>query len=243
MGNIEKKVAVVLGGAKGIGLAISQRLAIEGAITWFTSRRDEELETAKSKIAGTALPLRADVSQKSELSRIMQTIAEKSGQIDILVINAGISEYATLEEIDEPHFDKTFGLNVRSPVFALQAALPLLKPGSSVVLIGSIADVIGTPGYGVYSASKAALRSFARTWTRELAGRGIRVNVVAPGPVDTDMMAAVSDEVRKGLTSAIPLGRMARPEEVANAAFFLASDESSYIAGAEICIDGGMTQV
>ncbi|GGD16183.1 3-oxoacyl-ACP reductase [Franconibacter daqui] len=243
MGNIEKKVAVVLGGAKGIGLAISQRLATEGAITWFTSRRDEELETAKSKIAGTALPLRADVSQKSELSRIMQTIAEKSGQIDILVINAGISEYATLEEIDEPHFDKTFGLNVRSPVFALQAALPLLKPGSSVVLIGSIADVIGTPGYGVYSASKAALRSFARTWTRELAGRGIRVNVVAPGPVDTDMMAAVSDEVRKGLTSTIPLGRMARPEEVANAAFFLASDESSYIAGAEICIDGGMTQV
>lgn len=243
MGNIDKKVAVVLGGAKGIGLAISQRLAAEGAITWFTSRRDDDLDAAKSQIAGTAMALRADVSQNNELSRIMQTVSEKSGQIDILIINAGMSEYATLEEIDEPHFDQTFGLNVRSPVFALQAALPLMKPGSSVVLIGSIADVIGTQGYGVYAASKAALRSFARTWTRELAARGIRVNVVAPGPVDTDMMAAVSDDVRNGLTSAIPLGRMARPEEVANAAFFLASDESSYIAGAEICVDGGMTQV
>lgn len=243
MGNIEKKIAVVLGGAKGIGLAISQRLASEGAVTWFTSRREAELESATSKIAGTAMPLRADVSDKNELSRVMQTVAEKSGQIDVLVINAGLSEYATLEEVEETHFDQTFGLNVRSPLFALQAALPLLKAGSSVVLIGSIADVIGTPGYGVYGASKAALRSFARTWTRELAGRGIRVNVVAPGPVDTEMMAKVSEEVRKGLNSAIPLGRMARPEEVASAVFFLASDESSYIAGAEICVDGGMAQV
>lgn len=243
MGKIEKKVAVVLGGAKGIGLAISQRLAAEGAVTWFTSRREEELEAAKRKISGTAMPLQADVSQKSELSRIMQSVAEKSGQIDILIINAGMSEYATLEEVNEQHFDQTFGLNVRSPLFALQAALPFMKPGSSVVLIGSIADVIGTHGYGVYSASKAALRSFARTWTRELAARGIRVNVVAPGPVDTEMMAATSDEVRHQLTSAIPLGRMGQPEEVANAAFFLASDESCYIAGAEICVDGGMTQV
>lgn len=243
MGKIEKKVAVVLGGAKGIGLAISQRLATEGAVTWFTSRREEDLETATSKIAGTAMPLRADVSQKNELNRIMQIIAEKSGQIDVLVINAGMSEYATLEEINELHFDQTFGLNVRAPVFALQAALPLMKPGSSVVLIGSIADVIGIKGYGVYAASKAALRSFARTWTRELAARGIRVNVVAPGPVETEMMAATSDEVRNGLISTIPLGRMGQPEEVANAAFFLASDESRYIAGAEICVDGGMTQV
>lgn len=243
MGRIEKKVAVVLGGAKGIGLAISQRLAAEGAVTWFTSRREEDLQTARSKISGTAIALQADVSQKNELSRIMQTVAEKSAQIDILIINAGMSEYAPLEEVSEQHFDQTFGLNVRSPVFAMQAALPLLKPGSSVVLIGSIADVLGTHGYGVYSASKAALRSFARTWTRELAARGIRVNVVAPGPVDTEMMAATSEEVRKGLTSAIPLGRMGQPEEVANAAFFLASDESRYIAGAEICVDGGMTQV
>lgn len=243
MSRLENKVAVVLGGAKGIGLAISQRFASEGATTWLTSRREEELKTASGKISGTSIPLRADVSQPVELTRIMQTIKAESGQIDVLVINAGMSEYATIGEIGETHFDQIFGLNVRAPVFALQAALPLLKPGASVVLIGSIADVIGTPGYGVYSASKAALRSFARTWTRELSARGIRINVVAPGPVDTEMMAAASEEVREGLTGAIPLGRLGKPDEVASAALFLASDESSYIAGAEICVDGGLTQV
>lgn len=243
MGNLDNKVAVVLGGAKGIGLAISQRFAREGATTWFTSRREEELEAAGSKISGTRIPLRADVSQLSELTRIMQTIQAESGQIDVLVINAGMSEYATIDDISAAHFEQIFGLNVRSPVFALQAALPLLKPSASVVLVGSIADVIGTQGYGVYSASKAALRSFARTWTRELSPRGIRINVVAPGPVDTEMMAAASDDVRNGLAGAIPLGRLGKTEEVANAALFLASDESSYIAGAEICVDGGLTQV
>ena len=243
MSRLENKVAVVLGGAKGIGLAISQRFASEGATTWYTSRRDEELQLASSKIIGTSMPLRADVSLQSELTRIMETIKAESGQLDVLVINAGMSGYATIDEISEAHFDQIFGLNVRSPLFALQAALPLLKPGASVVLIGSIADVIGTPGYGVYGASKAALRAFARTWTRELSARGIRINVVAPGPIDTDMMSVVSDEVRQGLTRAIPLSRMGKPEEVANAVLFLASDESSYIAGAEICVDGGLTQV
>lgn len=243
MSRLENKVAVVLGGAKGIGLAISQRFAREGATTWFTSRREEELQAASNHIVGHAKPLQADVSQQSELIRIMETVKQESAQLDVLVINAGMSEYATLDEISAEHFEQIFGLNVRSPLFALQAALPLLKPGASVVLIGSIADVIGTQGYGVYSASKAALRSFARTWTRELAARGIRVNVVAPGPIDTDMMLAASDEVRNGLTQAIPLSRMGKSEEVANAALFLASDESSYIAGAEICVDGGLTQV
>lgn len=243
MNRLNNKTALVLGGAKGIGLAITQRFASEGAITWFTSRRDEELQTAAEKTEGHALPLRADVSQQSELTRIMQKVQAESGQLDVLVINAGMSEYATLEQISTGHFDQIFGLNVRSPVFALQAALPLLKPGASVVLIGSIADIIGTEGYGVYSASKAALRSFARTWTRELSARGIRINVVAPGPIDTDMMAAAAESVRQGITQAIPLGRMGQPDEVANAALFLASDESSYIAGAEICVDGGLTQV
>ncbi|KIS42609.1 SDR family NAD(P)-dependent oxidoreductase [Kosakonia radicincitans] len=239
MNRLHNKTALILGGAKGIGLAITQRFAQEGATAWFTSRREEELQNAAAKIEGDALPLRADVSQHSELVRIMENIQ----QLDVLVINAGMSEYATLEQVSETHFENTFGLNVRSPLFAVQAALPLLKPGSSVVLIGSIADVIGTEGYGVYGASKAALRSFARTWTRELAARGIRVNVVAPGPIDTEMMAAASENVRQNLTQAIPLGRMGQPEEVANAALFLASDESSYIAGAEICVDGGLTQV
>ncbi|MEO3738889.1 SDR family oxidoreductase [Kosakonia sp. WA-90] len=243
MGRLDNKVAVVLGGAKGIGLAISQRFTREGATTWFTSRRDEELQAASRTLSGVSMPMRADVSQQSELARIMATVKAQAGRIDVLVINAGMSEYATLGEISEAHFDQIFGLNVRSPVFALQAALPLLQPGASVVLIGSIADTIGTEGYGVYGASKAALRSFARTWTRELSSRGIRINVVAPGPIDTEMMAAVTDEVRDALTRNIPLHRMGKPDEVANAALFLASDESSYIAGAEICVDGGMTQV
>lgn len=243
MRRLDSKVALILGGAKGIGLAISQRFAREGAITWFTSRRDEELEAASHTIKGNARPLRADVSQINELIRIIETIKSESDQIDVLVINAGMSEYSTLDEITPTHFDQIFGLNVRSPLFGLQGALPLMKAGASVVLIGSIADVIGTQGYGVYSASKAALRSFARTWTRELSTRGIRINVVAPGPIDTDMMLAASEEVRSELTRAIPLARMGKPEEVANAVLFLASDESSYIAGAEICVDGGLTQV
>ncbi|WP_345828421.1 SDR family oxidoreductase [Erwinia sp. HDF1-3R] len=243
MSRLENKVAVILGGAKGIGLAISQRFASEGATTWFTSRRDEELQAAGLKISGKSNPLQADVSQQSELIRIMDTVKAESFQIDALVINAGMTDYATIDDISPSHFDQIFGLNVRAAVFALQAALPLLKPGASVILIGSIADVLGTEGYGVYSASKAALRSFARTWTRELSSRGIRINVVAPGPVDTEMMQAASEELRKEIISAIPLSRMGRPEEVANAALFLASDESSYIAGAEICVDGGLTQV
>ncbi|MGG7446942.1 SDR family NAD(P)-dependent oxidoreductase [Kosakonia oryzendophytica] len=243
MGRLDNKVAVVLGGAKGIGLAISQRFTHEGATTWFTSRRDEELQAASRTLSGASVPLRADVSQQSELVRIMATVQAEAGRIDVLVINAGMSEYATIGDISEAHFDQIFGLNVRSPVFALQAALPLLQPGASVVLIGSIADTIGTEGYGVYSASKAALRSFARTWTRELSSRGIRINVVAPGPIDTEMMSVVTDEVREALTRDIPLHRMGKPDEVANAALFLASDESSYIAGAEICVDGGMAQV
>jgi NAD(P)-dependent dehydrogenase (short-subunit alcohol dehydrogenase family) len=243
MNRLDNKVALILGGAKGIGLAISQRFAREGATTWFTSRRNEELEAASHTIEGNARPLRADVSQISELTRIVELVEAESGQIDVLVINAGMAEYSTIDEVTPAHFDAIFSLNVRSPLFALQAALPLMKEGASVVLIGSIADVIGTKGYGVYGASKAALRSFARTWTGELSARNIRINVVAPGPVDTEMMLAASEELRSEIISAIPLSRMGRPEEVANAALFLASDESSYIAGAEICVDGGLTQV
>ncbi|MGP9436976.1 SDR family NAD(P)-dependent oxidoreductase [Ewingella sp. AOP8-B2-18] len=243
MNRLDNKVALILGGASGIGHAISQRFAREGATTWFTSRRDEELKAAIQTIVGNVKTIRADASQLSELDRIIETIKSGSGQIDVLVINAAMSEYAILDDITPAHFDQIFCLNVRSPLFAVQAALPLMKAGASVVLIGSVADVIGTRGYGVYSASKAALRSFARTWTRELATRGIRINVVAPGPINTEMMLAAPEEVRNELTRAIPLARMGKPEEVANAVLFLASDESSFIAGAEICVDGGLTQV
>jgi NAD(P)-dependent dehydrogenase (short-subunit alcohol dehydrogenase family) len=170
-------------------------------------------------------------------------VRSEAGQVDVLAVNAGISEFATLDIVDGDHFDRTFGLNVRSLLFATKAATAIMPDGGAVVLVGSIAGEIGTKSYGVYGATKAAVRAFARTWANELASRGIRVNVVAPGPTDTAMFAAASDEVRETLTQLIPLGRMGRADEVASAALFLASDESSFITGAELPIDGGMAQV
>jgi NAD(P)-dependent dehydrogenase (short-subunit alcohol dehydrogenase family) len=170
-------------------------------------------------------------------------VRSEAGRVDVLAVNAGISELATLDIVDGDHFDRTFGLNVRSLLFATKAATAIMPDGGAVVLVGSIAGEIGTKGYGVYGATKAAVRAFARTWANELAPRGIRVNVVAPGPTDTAMFAAASDEVRETLTQLIPLGRMGRADEVASAALFLASDESSFITGAELPIDGGMAQV
>lgn len=164
-------------------------------------------------------------------------------RIDALVLNAGISEAAALEDETLDHFDRLFGVNVRGAVFGLQAALSAMDDGSSVVLVGSIAGSAGVPSYGTYAATKAALRSYARTWTAELAPRGIRVNVVAPGPTDTAMMASVPEAIREALIAPIPLGRMARPAEVASAALFLLSDEASFIAGVELCVDGGMRQI
>ncbi|GAC1039274.1 hypothetical protein thsps117_40320 [Pseudomonas sp. No.117] len=168
---------------------------------------------------------------------------QEVGRVDILALNAGISEFATLDSISEDHFDRTFDLNVRALLFAAKAATAIMPDGGAIVLVGSIAAAIGTQGYGVYGATKAAVRSFARTWANELAPRNIRVNVVAPGPTDTAMMAAASADIRATLTKLIPLGRMARTDEVASAALFLVSDQSSFITGAELPVDGGMAQV
>lgn len=173
----------------------------------------------------------------------MAAVRETHGRIDALVLNAGISEPATLRDGTPEHFDRHFAVNVRGAVFGLQTALTAMGRGGSVVLMGSIADVMGVTPYGTYAATKAALRSYARTWTAELAPQGIRVNVVAPGPTDTAMMAQVPEEGRAALIAPIPLGRMARPEEVAAATLFLLSDEASFVAGAELCVDGGMRQV
>ena len=178
-----------------------------------------------------------------DLDRLYEAIQERAGRLDVLVANSGMADTLSLGDITEGHFDKTFDLNARATLFTVQKALPLMAGGGSIVLIGSIADSIGTPGYTAYNASKAAVRSFSRTWTNELAARNIRVNTLSPGPIDTPMMMAASDEVRGFLTQKVPLGRLGKPEEVAAAALFLASDESSFIAGAELCIDGGMTQV
>tara|TARA_B100000678_G_scaffold249396_1_gene223696 strand:- start:1021 stop:1746 length:726 start_codon:yes stop_codon:yes gene_type:complete len=241
MSELSGKIAVVIGGQGGIGGAVAERFAAEGAIVYATSRRAEQGEVDHG--TGRLHTRRVDASDPRELSALFDAVASEAGRVDILTVNAGISEFATLDEITEDHFDRAFGLNVRALLFAAKAATAIMPDGGSIVLIGSIADAIGTRGYGVYGATKAAVRSFARTWANELAPRNIRVNVVAPGPTDTAMMAAASDEVRETLNKLIPLGRMARAEEVASAALFLASDQSSFITGAELPVDGGMAQV
>ena len=243
MSKLIGKVAVVTGGSSGIGLAIARRFAAEGAHVFITGRRQAELDKALALIGERAEAVQGDATSMADLDRLYQTVRANKGRLDILVANSGLSEAATLDETTEEHFDKTFGLNARATLFTVQKAVPLMTGGGTIVLIGSIAGLIGTPGYGAYGATKAATRSYARTWTNELAGRGIRVNTLSPGPIDTLMMAGTTEAVRTTLSGLIPLGRMGRPDEVAAAALFLASDESSFIAGAELCIDGGMSQV
>lgn len=247
------KTALVTGGSSGIGLAIARRFAAEGAQVFITGRRQAPLDQALALLngdagartgagAGTgAVAVQGDVTDNDDLARMFAAIAAQPGKLDILVTSSGVSAYATLEQTSGAHVDQAFDLNVRGMVLTVLGALPLMQAGAAIVLVGSIAGNIGNPGYGTYSATKAAVRSYARTWTHELAGRGIRVNTLSPGPIDTPMFDGVSDAVRENLTSRIPLQRLGRPEEVAAAALFLASAESSYIAGAELCIDGGMT--
>jgi NAD(P)-dependent dehydrogenase (short-subunit alcohol dehydrogenase family) len=241
MSRLSGKRAVVVNGHGGIGGAIAKRFAAEGATVYATSRVADEGETTHG--AGTVRARRVDAADANALDAFFAAVRSEAGQVDVLAVNAGISEFATLDIVDGDHFDRTFGLNVRSLLFATKAATAIMPDGGAVVLVGSIAGEIGTKGYGVYGATKAAVRAFARTWANELAPRGIRVNVVAPGPTDTAMFAAASDEVRETLTQLIPLGRMGRADEVASAALFLASDESSFITGAELPVDGGMAQV
>lgn len=242
MSRLSSKIAVVIGGNGGIGGAISTRFAAEGAHVYATSRKAGDGVSDPSG-DGSIQPVRADAGKVADLEQVFAKVRAEQGRIDILVLNAGLSEFAMLGDITEDLYDRTFGLNVRSLLFAAQGAIDLMASGGTIVLVGSIADVVGTKGYGVYSASKAAVRSFTRTWANELAPRGIRVNVVSPGPTDTAMMAGVTQEIRAALTQMIPLGRLGRPDEVAAAALFLASDESSFTTGAELCVDGGAVQV
>ncbi|WP_232104580.1 SDR family NAD(P)-dependent oxidoreductase [Pseudomonas oryzihabitans] len=241
MSILSAKVAIVIGGHGGIGGAIAERFATEGATVYASSRRTQARDVERG--AGRLLERSLDASDVTALAAFFDSVRRGAGRVDVLVVNAGLSEFAPLETLTAEHFDRTFALNVRALLFATQAATAIMPAGGTIVLIGSIAAAIGTPGYGVYGASKAAVRAFARTWANELAPRNIRVNVVAPGPTDTAMMAATSAEVREQLNRLIPLGRMARVEEVASAALFLASDQSSFITGAELPVDGGMAQV
>ncbi|WP_320203285.1 SDR family NAD(P)-dependent oxidoreductase [Agrobacterium rosae] len=243
MARMNNKVALVVGGAKGIGLAIAERLSAEGANVFITSRRGEDAEKAAKDIGNGAVGIPADASSPEDMITAVETVRKAYGRIDSLVLNAGLAEPSQIAEMTPEHFDRHFGVNVRGMVFGLQAALPAMTEGGSVVLVGSIAGSAGYAAYGTYGATKAAVRSYARTWTAELAPKGIRVNVVAPGPTDTKMMAAVAEDTRAATVAPIPMGRMARPSEVAAAAIFLLSDDASYIAGAELCVDGGLLQV
>ena len=243
MPRMKDKIALVVGGARGIGLAIAERLAAEGATVYITGRQAAEVQAAAAQLGGGAAGIVADASKPADIETAVAGIRAKHGRIDSLVLNAGMSEPAALTEETEEHFDRLFAVNVRGPTFALQAALHAMDRGGSIVLVGSIADVAGVANFSTYAATKAALRSYARSWTVELAPRGIRVNVVSPGPTDTDMMLRLPEEVRASMIGLIPLGRMGRPEEVASATLFLLSDDASYIAGAELCVDGGAKQV
>ncbi len=194
MARLDGKIAVVTGGSSGIGLAIARRFVEEGAYVFITGRRQAELDKAVALIGERVEAVQGDATNAADLDRLYRTVMASKGKLDILVANSGFSEAATLDDTTEGHFDKTFGLNARATLFTVQKAVPLMTSGGAVVLIGSIAGSIGTPGYGAYGATKAATRSYARTWTSELAGRGIRVNTLSPGPIDTPMMAGTTEE-------------------------------------------------
>lgn len=249
MGQLDGKTAIVTGGTSGIGLATAQRFAAEGAHVFITGRRKEVLEAAVAQIGTRATGVRSDVSDLADLDRLYATVAQQGRRIDVLFANAGGGSFSTLEQVTEQHFDETFGSNVKGTLFTVQKALPLLNDGASIILTGSTAATVGNEAFGVYGASKAALRSFSRTWANELRGRAIRVNTISPGPIDTPGIdglvpdAEAAAQLKGYLVGQVPLGRMGRPDEVASTALFLASDQSTFITGIELFVDGGINQV
>ena len=244
------KIAVVTGGSSGIGLAAAKRLVEEGAHVVITGRREKELKEAAAFIKSNVTTVVGDVSRLDDLDRLYAVVKEKHGHIDILFANAGAGTIAPLEVATEAHFDQTFDVNVKGVFFTVQKALPLFKDGGSIILTSSVSNVLGLPGFSAYAASKAAVRNFARAWTLELKDRGIRVNSMSPGPIDTPALetttgltAEQAKEAAAQFTAQIPMGRRGLPQETAAAVVFLASDESSYITGIDLAVDGGMAQV
>jgi NAD(P)-dependent dehydrogenase (short-subunit alcohol dehydrogenase family) len=243
------KVAVITGGNSGIGLATAQRFAVEGAQVVITGRRQGELDAAVRQIGGNAIGVPGDVSNLADLDRLYATVKQKHGRVDVLFANAGGGEFAPLGSITEEHFDKAFSINVKGLLFTVQKALPLFQNGGSIILNASIVSIKGMEAFSVYSATKAAVRSFARSWTVDLKGRKIRVNAISPGPIDTPALNGLGQteeqvkQFKTGLVSSVPLGRLGTPDEIAKAAVFLASDDSSYVTGIELFVDGGMAQI
>ncbi|GAB3603468.1 SDR family oxidoreductase [Kineococcus gypseus] len=246
MGYFEGKTAVVTGGSAGIGLATAKRLAAEGAHVFITGRRREELDKAVADI-GDATAVVGDVSVAADVERLYQRVSERGQGLDVLFANAGTNHLATLEELTEESHDRLFDVNVKGTFLTVQKALPLLNRGASVVLMASTAAGSGTPAQGAYGATKAAVRSYARTWANELSSRGVRVNVVSPGPVDTPLWEEVfgerAEDVKTAIAAGLPAQRIADPDEVAAAVTFLASPQSSFVYGVELHVDGGMNQV
>jgi NAD(P)-dependent dehydrogenase (short-subunit alcohol dehydrogenase family) len=243
MGRLQGKVAVITGGTEGIGLASARLFATEGAYVFITGRRRKELDEAVKTIGSNVSGIPGDVAKLADLDRLYATVAEAKGRIDIVFANAGVAEFAPLGGISEEHFDKLFNVNVRGTLFTVQKALPLMNDGGSIILNGSVAGIKGTPGFGIYAASKAAVRSFVRTWTSDLKDRHIRSSVVSPGPIDTPLTNRQDSAVLARIVSTIPMRRMGTPDELAKAALFLASDDSSFVTGIELFVDGGRAQV
>jgi NAD(P)-dependent dehydrogenase (short-subunit alcohol dehydrogenase family) len=242
----ENKVVVITGGSDGIGLATAKLFASEGAHVYITGRRQELLDEAVKEIGHGAVGVQGDVSNSADVARLYERIKRDHQRVDVVFANAGIYEAAPLDAIDDTVFDSTFDVNVKGVLFTVQKALPLMAAGSAVVLNGSVAGSKGLPGQSLYNASKAAVRSFARSWTNDLQQRGIRVNVVSPGGTETRMIRSYLDtqpEVEEALNKSVPLGRLGEPDEVARAVLFLASSESSFVAGHELFVDGGVIAV
>jgi NAD(P)-dependent dehydrogenase (short-subunit alcohol dehydrogenase family) len=249
MPKLEGKVAVVTGGNSGIGLATARRFVAEGAYVFITGRRQAELDAAVKLIGKNVTGVQGDVSNLADLDKLYSTVKQEKGRLDIVFANAGGGAFAPLGAITEEQFDTTFNSNVKGLLFTVQKALPLMAEGGSIILNASIVSIKGMPAFSVYSATKAAVRSFARSWTNDLKDRKIRVNAVSPGPIDTPGVRGLAQnpdqlqQITAGLVSSVPMGRMGTSDEIAKAVVFLASDDSSFVTGIELFVDGGMAQV
>jgi NAD(P)-dependent dehydrogenase (short-subunit alcohol dehydrogenase family) len=243
VGKLQGKVAVITGGTTGIGFAAAKLFVEEGAYVFITGRRQKELDEAVEAIGDNVTGVQGDVSKLADLDRLYETVKAEGRRIDVVFANAGLGEFAALGSITEEHFDRLFNINVKGALFTVQKALPLMNDGGSIVLTGSVGSVKGTPAFWVYGATKAAIRNFVRAWTVELKDRRIRSNVLSPGPTETPLIDHQPPETIARMVSTVPMGRMGSPEEIAKAALFLASDDSSFVTGIELFVDGGRGQI